>query len=673
MDRDYHYYGTLLAAACAGFNADQARSIATSAQFIDDCTENLTHTGGIFSVGSRARQFNVAKSDGTIYPFFPLITSVYGVKTWSPTSDYDETRQIWMPFHFLPGNYPGQRSKLVVLRPGVNAQADLVSDSAESVQLLCRPRSDSAQNLINFTRKAVAQIKTSDVELALMLVGCVMHVFADTYAHQDFAGTASVALNGLKNNTTSYPGSFTVYGHWKDTQWTPAEGTFRDIQWPWDVASEDWLNVYPPPALQSSSAIGHAQMGHMPDCSTIAYKYQPSWSKEPILRNNPQQYMDAFVDMTLALKCILTNEPFDWNNAQMRESHVQDLMKGRAFPLVQQLFCPDLKSDTEIRMYERGLHLPASDWFLKSEERWDAALGQLLASTSLDPVPGYNEAKFDWPQQVLRWQTENVPIDDFKASKFFKWSIAAKLLFRANYGQLRGLSNGIGRIIRNATFSTAMDPRQSVIDEFSRYWRPQDTVSEKLNEALVCTTSSDEMNSALLGPYSHAKVEATITPDWVVMQQANRYLSFSATSRLSSGAVRQAFTPTVSTDLTRAQPVLLVSLGDEEGVYLRTVENRVGGYLFLEYPESLVSKILWFESYTASVNQRWKKHIDPEDPQQCSLESMRYPGWYLGVDGDGVKAVNTEVFWRLTPYLLDPVIRVPVVGAPVDSGASLHL
>jgi hypothetical protein len=672
MDRDFHYYGTLLAAACAGFNPDAARSIGTSAQFIDDCTEDLTHTGGIFSMGSRARQFNVAMGDGTTYPFFPLITSVYGVKTWAPTSDDDETRQIWMPFHFLPGNFPGQRSKLVTRRAGGDAQNDLVNDSAESIQLLCRPRSDSAQNMINFTRKAFAQIQAADLELALMLVGCAMHVFADTYAHQDFAGTASSVLNGLKKSTVDCPDLFTVYGHWNGAEWTPAKGSFRRIQWPLDVASEDWLNVYPPPIMRTS-ALGHGQMGHMPDCSSIAYKYQPAWSNTSIDRNNPQQYMDAFIDMTLALKCIFNNVPFDWNNAKMRESHLQDLMRGRAFPVIQQLFCPDQKSDTEIRMYERGLCIPASDWFLKSEERWGAALGQLLASVNPDPVPGYNEAKFDWPQQVLRWQTESVPLDEFKSSKFFKWNIAAKLLFRANYGQLRGLSNGIARIIRGAQLSTAMDPRQSVIDEFSRYWRPQDTTSQELNDALVCTTSSDEMDSVLLGHYSRADGDTTITPKWVVLQLGDRHFSFSATSRFSSGAVREAFTATVSADRARAQPVMLVSLPPEEGVYLRTFENRVGSNLFLEYPESLVSKIIWFNTYNGTENQRWKQRFNPEDKTQCSFESMRYAGWYLAVDGDNVKAVNAEVFWQLNPYLLDPVISVPVGVAPVDNGGSHHL
>lgn len=677
MDRDYHYYGTLLAAACAGFSAAEARSIATSAQFIDDCTENLTHTGGIFSVGSRARQFNVEDGNGTVYPFFPLVTSVYGVKTWSPSSNDDETRQIWMPFHFLPGNYPGQRSQLVTLRGNVSAQDALVNDAPESLQLLCRPRSDSAQNMINFAREAFAQIKDVDAELALMLVGCVMHVFADTYAHQDFAGTASFVLNGIQNNTTSNPGSFTLYGHWNGTQWTPDAGTFRSIHWPWDVASEDWLNVYPPPAIKTS-ALGHGQMGHMPDCSTIAYWYQPAWSDRPILRNNPQQYMDAFVDMTLALKCILGNVPFDWNNQAQRSTHIGELMQGRAFPVVQQLFCPDLKSDTEIRLYEQGLHIPARDWFLKSEERWGAALDRLFngLNPAADPVPGYNEAKFDWPQQVLRWQNEPVPLDDFKASKFFKWSIAAKLLFRANYGQLRGMGDGIGRIVRSAQLSSSMDPRQSVIDEFSRYWRPQDAQSRALNDALVVTTSSDEMNSTLLQAYSTAGPDATTTPAWVLLQQAGNYFSYSSTSRLSSGAVRQAFTPTVQANPRLAQPITLMTLTTptgESGVYLRTFENRVGTYLFLEYPDSLVSKILWFNTFNDSVNQRWKQRIDPEDPTLCSFESARYTGWFLGVDGETVKAVNTEVFWRITPYRLQPVVGVPVGAAPVEGSGAQHL
>ncbi len=661
MDRDFHYYGTVLAAYRAGFSVDEARLIGTSAQFIDDCTETLTHSGRIFLGNCRARQFNVKMGNGTVYPFFPVITSVYGVADWVPTSNADENRQIWMPFHFLPGNFPGQRSKFVELRGTVDAQGELVEDSAQSIQLLCRPRSDSAQHMINFARQAYAHIKPIDPELALMLIGCVMHVFADTYAHQDFAGTASYALNGVENDVSDNPGRFTLYGRWDGAKWQPNKATFRKIVWPREVVfSPDWLNRYPPGAkISDKSSVGHGQVGHMPDCSTIAYWYKPVWSPEPILRNNPQQYMDAFIDMITALGCIKSNSAFIWDDTQLtqREFELKRLQGDQVLSTVQQLFCPDVKSAPETKMYEEGLCILASDWFLKSEERWSKALADMLGRFGYNPDPGYNEAKFGWPRKVEKLKTDPVPVDTFTSLKFFKWSVAAKLLFRANYGQLRGLGNGIGRIVRAAQFSSTMDPRQSVMDEFSRYWQPNDSASVALNNALVTTGSSDEMNSVLLGPYSHAPSD-TATTQWFLLQQGGRYLSFSATSRLSSGAVRQAFTPTVSNEVTRAQPMILPNLTSNDTVYLRTVENRVGHELFLEYPESQYSKILWFNQYGASVNQQWKRHIDLE-ANQSSFESVRYPGWFLGVDGDEVKAVNKEVFWVLTPYQLNPVMSVP--------------
>lgn len=661
MDRDYHYYGTLLAAAYAGFKAADARTIATSAQFIDDCTENLTHTAGIFSVGSRARQFNVDMGNGVVYPFFPLITSVYSVTTWAPTSNYDETRQIWMPFHFLPGNYPDQHSTLVGLRGEVSAQEALNKDSPESLQLLCRPRSDSAQNMINFARKVYAKIKSTDPELALMLVGCVMHVFADTYAHQDFAGTASTLLNGVKNRRTANPGTFTIYGHWHGCDWKPDERTFRNIQWPLNVASTDWLNVFPPPGPKTS-ALGHGQMGHMPDCSTIAYCYQPEWSDKPLQRNNPQQYMDAFIDMSLALSCIRDNVPFDWNNDRLRTDHVSKLKLDSAFPKLRQLICPDAKSDTEIRLYECGLCIPASDWFLKSESRWSKVAARLLKEKDdeADPVPGYDEAKFDWPQQVLRWQNEAVPLKDFKASKFFKWSIAAKLLFRANYGQLRGLGGGVGRIVRNAQLSSAMDPRQAVIDEYSRYWHPEDSASAALNEALAAARSSDEMDSILLNTYSNAAAPVTTTPDWVLLDANGSYFSFSSSSSLSIGAIRESFTPTVAQERARAQPITLMPVnGKTDFFYLRTFENRVGEYLFLEYSVGKLLNALWFNIKSDQNSMHWRKRTCQDAPDQFSFESAAKEGCFLGFENGAVKVVNQPVYWRVSPYRLQPVIDVP--------------
>lgn len=660
MDRDFHYYGTFLAAAVAGFDNKQARQIATSAQFIDDCTENLSHSFGWLQGGWNANVYKVRMSEEELVKFHPIVTSVYGVTTWSPTSNYDETRQIWMPFHFLPGNFKVQDSKMLESVGKTNPEEDLRVDSSESIQILCRPRSDSVQNMINFARSAYKEIKKSDEEMAMMLVGCVMHVFADTYAHQDFAGTTSYKLNGTKNGITTNPGRFTNYGRWQGAEWIPDEATYRDIDWPKDVATTDWLNIYPPPVFGAikTSALGHGQMGHLPDVSTIAFKYQPAWSSKEITRNNPQQFMNAFIDMSLALKCILNDSEFDWNNKNARTEHIANVSKGRAFPIVQQLICPDNKDVIDTKIYDKGLKVPGDQWFLYSEQRWSNALDDLLNGNDYNPVPGYNEAKYGWPAEAKAWLNEEVPLEIFKALKFIKWNVTAKLLFRQHYGQLRCMGNGIGRIVRNGDLSRTMDPRCALEDEFTKFWHPGNQLVADQNMAIWSAKNSDELDDALLNIYKNPSNSPTISGDWMLLKSGDKYISYSENARISVGAARESFIPKVCAGEKCARPFMLIKSNEEDSYYIRTLENRTGKYLFLEYPESKISKTLWYNTFAESSNQRWKMIQSQKGENEFVLESERYPEWYLGIDGTTVKAVNRSRIWTKEIFRAPPLFEI---------------
>lgn len=681
MDRDFHYYGTLLAAATAGFDYDQARTVATSAQFIDDCTEIVSHSSGLTQWS--ANVYTVNMGDNKVANFCPIVTSVYGMLTWAPTSNYDETRQIWMPFHFLPGNFEISISTLREKVGKPNNENDLHLDSKDSIQLLCRPRSDSAQNMINFARHAYAEIKKQDEEMALMLVGCVMHVFADTYAHQDFAGTSSTFLNGTKNGASSEPGSFTIYGRWEGIKWVPDESSYREIVWPAGGYFNkheifgDFLNSYPPYlyGLSNTPATGHGQLGHLPDVSTIAFKYTPNWSDKERVRNNPQQFMDAFVDMTLALKSILNNTEFNWNAEDVRKRHIDDLTRGSALAVVQQLICPDNKSDIDTRAYDQGLRIPTDQWFLKSEERWSDALNQLLVINKnmayngkpYNPIPGFNDAKYGWVKEVAAFIKKPIPLAEFKSLRFFKWNVAAKLLFRQNYGQLRCMGNGVGRIVRDINLSRTMNPCWSLQDEFSKFWHPDSMALQNQNNAILGATDSDQMDNAFLSTYQSLSQEGTTTPGWVILKSEGndgKYVSYAEkTPQIDENGLREenltSYIPEVTQDIGRARPLMLIqSASNKDSFFIRTFENMTGQYLFLEYPTSLISKTLWYNSYADNSNQQWKRTFKTGDDKVFSLESAIYKGWFLGIDGAKVKAVNNPVYWEAIPYSIPPIFTV---------------
>src|ERR1700730_9935352 len=85
MDIDMHYYGTYALARAAGLTADAAVSIATAAEFVDDSTETEVI---VHPQGARFR------GEATAHHPTALV----------PINDLDDQINVWVPFHFLPGN-----------------------------------------------------------------------------------------------------------------------------------------------------------------------------------------------------------------------------------------------------------------------------------------------------------------------------------------------------------------------------------------------------------------------------------------------------------------------------------------------------------------------------------------------------------------------------------------
>ncbi len=148
MQIDFHHGATWVAARCAGMSAHDAGVVAYAAQYVDDATN------------SGVLEFD----DGASYS---RISSAHKMLDYRNFAKLAAAR-VWVPFHFLPGNDGLPRGQ----RPagGLNAQ------------LVCRPDSAPARDMV---RAAIASRKKL---WGLHRLGITMHVFADTWAHQGFAG-----------------------------------------------------------------------------------------------------------------------------------------------------------------------------------------------------------------------------------------------------------------------------------------------------------------------------------------------------------------------------------------------------------------------------------------------------------------------------------------------------
>ncbi len=148
MQIDFHHTVTYVVARIAGFDHQRAHTIAYAAQYVDDATN-----AGAITFKNRAMYYRIASAHKMI--------------------DYDNfvalaNHQVWIPFHFLPGNDG--------LAKGQNPDKSFIH------KIICRPDSPVAQDMLK------ACLDDRDKPYALHRLGITLHVYADTWAHQGFAG-----------------------------------------------------------------------------------------------------------------------------------------------------------------------------------------------------------------------------------------------------------------------------------------------------------------------------------------------------------------------------------------------------------------------------------------------------------------------------------------------------
>ncbi len=279
MDMDFHYYGTFTAAMLAGYDRSDAITIAHAAQYVDD-------SAPADRLGLSPNR--IIKNGEYGIDFQPIPTCE--PMTNMLIDDHKYMRHIWVPFHFLPGNYesavlpdPNWKSReRVYTGPRSNGLRWKYDDRAIwQFKLLCRPQSPLITKMIN------------DVSgpFKLHLAGIRMHVLADSGAHMDFAGTPAWHVNDATGDV------------WDQTV-TPPQKI------PYNLTGE-WCTPPDPIRYEVWNYLGHGRMGHVPDYPWDAYEYSPKWSSTPILKNNPDEYLRTFKEMVTALRCIRDGSTFD--------------------------------------------------------------------------------------------------------------------------------------------------------------------------------------------------------------------------------------------------------------------------------------------------------------------------------------------------------------------------
>ena len=156
MFRDFHYYCVGVLAKAAGFQEDDALTIAYASQYVDDSTESEP-----IKVGDMI--------------FDPVRTAQYGLDSYG----WSTQKRIFIPFHFLPP------------RPLKTAQDSFITE----------PNSVFAHMIWNETQKE------DDSLYRLCRMGVALHTFADTWSHQGFSGRHN-SENDVENIQIHYGGKW---------------------------------------------------------------------------------------------------------------------------------------------------------------------------------------------------------------------------------------------------------------------------------------------------------------------------------------------------------------------------------------------------------------------------------------------------------------------------------
>lgn len=261
MNKDFHYYGTYVAARLAGYDFSSAELIAHAAQYVDDSdVSKLKDEHGSYYI-------NDFTPIPTVHTLLELGKHTLNMG-WTEAF-LDEVYRVWPVFHFLPGNFDADgnyRKDYMGAQSDSGQQAvwEYDEEAKEQFKLMCLP--DSI-----LVKKMVSDLNSRS---PLHEIGLRMHTLADTWAHTYYSG-----IPAWFNNNVSEGGG---------NPWLPNT-----------------------PYYNSFTYLGHCRAGSFPDYPYKNFTFKIQWSRESIVKDNPSDFLKALKQMTEALSCIRTHRPFD--------------------------------------------------------------------------------------------------------------------------------------------------------------------------------------------------------------------------------------------------------------------------------------------------------------------------------------------------------------------------
>lgn len=248
MQLDFHFYTIYVLCRCNGMSPATAKKVAYASQHTDDAKHEHPlefENGGRFQQVLSAHKF-------------------FDTKVLALDSQY----RIYVPFHFIPGN-KGNRFR---------------------EYMICRENSDMAQRMVH----EVESIKGKPYQLHRL--GIALHVYADTWSHQEFSGRQTEVndvedIDVLNEDRSGISGIFKRF--------------FRDV------------------AEAVIPQIGHAEAATLPDEPFREWKFYNVCQDRTITRKNWEICERASREIYKQIKTFLVKnsqyrdeQPIPWDNVK---------------------------------------------------------------------------------------------------------------------------------------------------------------------------------------------------------------------------------------------------------------------------------------------------------------------------------------------------------------------
>lgn len=248
MQIDFHHAVTYVVARIAGFDHAQAEKIAYCSQYVDDATNSGTIT----------------------FDNNAMYTRIYSAHKMLDHRNFNElsNHHVWIPFHFLPGN------------GGMPADKNPTGGFIEKI--VCRPDSPVAGDMVR------ACIADQAAPYGLHRLGITMHVYADTWAHQGFAGVSHAVNSVSVLDDLEKPGR----SAWKK---------FRE------KAGDLWSRVKSK-FVRDTLPLGHGCALTFPDMPYLQWRYRNDQGSD-VVRNNTDDFVFAADAMCKAMQRYRSKDP----------------------------------------------------------------------------------------------------------------------------------------------------------------------------------------------------------------------------------------------------------------------------------------------------------------------------------------------------------------------------